>query len=67
FWAAVRQAWDDAIVAGNGVHLQQEAQTGSVTGAPLMDLAQSLADGETTEADAIAQARVLIAEATSAR
>ena len=67
FWAAVRQAWDDAVVAGNGVHLQQEAQTGSVTGAPLMDLAQSLADGETTEADAIAQARVLIAEATSAR
>jgi len=67
FWAAVRQAWDDAIVAGNGVHLQQEAQTGSVTSAPLMDLAQSLADGETIEADAIAQARVLIAEATSAR
>lgn len=67
FWAAVRQAWDDAVAAGNGVHLQQEAQTGSVTGAPLMDLAQSLADGETTEADAVAQARVLIAQATSAR
>src|SRR3989344_7994870 len=67
FWAAVRQAWDDAIVAGNGVHLQQEAPTGSVTGAPLMDLAQSLADGETIAAHAIAQARVLIAEATSAR
>ncbi|MFN7111516.1 MAG: DUF6607 family protein [Brevundimonas sp.] len=67
FWAAVRQAWDDAIAGGNGVHLQQEAQTGSVTGAPLMDLAQSLADGEATEADAIAQARVLIAQATSAR
>jgi len=67
FWAAVREAWDAAIIAHNGVHLQEVGETGSVTGTPLMDLAQAIADGETNETDAIAQARVLITEATSAR
>lgn len=66
FWAAVRDAWDAAVVAGNGVHLQQEAETGSVTGTPLMDLGQALADGEIAEPEAVAKARQLIAQATSA-
>lgn len=65
FWAAVRDAWDAAIAAGNGVHLQEEARTGAVTGMPLMDLAQAVADGKTPEADAVAQARALIAQATA--
>ncbi|MDQ1152926.1 DUF6607 family protein [Brevundimonas sp. SORGH_AS_0993] len=67
FWAAVRDAWDAAIAAGNGVHLQEEAQTGAVTGMPLMDLAQAVADGKTPETQAIAQARTLIAQATTPR
>ena len=33
----------------------------------LMDLAQQIADGETTEAEAVAKARVLITEATTPR
>ncbi|EHN76605.1 hypothetical protein SMCF_3902, partial [Streptomyces coelicoflavus ZG0656] len=45
----------------------QEAETGAVTGAPLMDLAQSLADGEVAEAEAVARARELIAQATSSQ
>ncbi|MBA4807596.1 DUF6607 family protein [Brevundimonas sp.] len=67
FWAAVRDAWDAAAVAGNGVRLQQEAETGSVTGAPLMDLGQSVADGEISVPEAIAKARALITKATAAR
>lgn len=67
FWAAVRDAWDAAIAAHNGLHLMEEGETGSVTGMPLMELAQKVADGETPEADAIAQARTLITEATTAR
>ena len=41
--------------------------TGAVTGAPLMDLAQQLADGEIAEGDAIARGRAVILEATAAR
>lgn len=67
YWAAVRDAWDAAIAAHNGLHLMEEGETGSVTGMPLMELAQKVADGETPEADAIAQARTLITEATTAR
>ena len=67
FWSAVRDAWDAAIAAHNGIHLQEIGETGSVTGTPLMDLAQQIADGETTEAEAVAKARVLITEATTPR
>jgi len=67
FWSAVRDAWDAAIAAHDGIHLQEAGDTGSVTGRPLMDLAQQIADGETTEVDAIVKARVLIAEATTPR
>jgi hypothetical protein len=67
YWAAVREAWEAAIAAHNGIHLQEVGETGSVTGTPLMDLAQQIADGATTEAEAIAKARVLIAEATTPR
>ncbi|MFA4939848.1 DUF6607 family protein [Brevundimonas sp.] len=67
FWSAVRDAWDAAIAAHDGIHLQEIGETGSVTGTPLMDLAQQIADGETTEAEAVAKARVLITEATTPR
>ena len=67
FWSAVRDAWDAAIAAHDGIHLQEIGETGSVTGMPLMDLAQQIADGETTEAEAVTKARVLITEATTPR
>jgi len=64
YWSAVRDAWDAAIAASGGVHVEEEAQTGAVTGPPLMDLAQQVQDGTLTSEDAIAQARTVIAEAT---
>ncbi|TFW12661.1 hypothetical protein EGY25_11765 [Brevundimonas intermedia] len=67
FWSAVRDAWDAAIATHDGIQLQEIGETGSVTGTPLMDLAQQIADGEATEAEAVAKARVLITEATTPR
>jgi len=65
YWAAVRGAWDAAIARGDGVRLQEEPQAGAVTGPELMSLAESVQSGDVSEADAIARAQALIAEATA--
>ncbi len=67
YWAAIRDQWDAVIARDGGVRLEEEATTGTVTGTPLMGLGQRLADGEIAEADAIAQGRAIILEATAAR
>jgi len=67
YWAAVRGFWDAAIVAHNGVHVEETPETGAVTGIPLMGLAQKIQDGEITSDAAIEQARTVIAGATAAR
>lgn len=64
YWAAVRDAWDAVIARDGGVHVEEEAQTGVVTGPPLMDLAQKIQDGEITTAAAIVEARATIDAAT---
>lgn len=64
YWAAVRDAWDAVIARTGGVHVEEEAQAGAVTGPPLMGLADQIVAGETTEAAAVAEARRVIAEAT---
>jgi len=64
YWAAVRDAWDAAIAVTGRVYVEEEAQTGVVTGPPLMDLAQKIQDGGITTEAAIAQARTIIKTAT---
>lgn len=64
YWAAVRDAWDAVIARDRGVHVEEEAQTGVVTGPPLMKLAQQIQDGEITTQAAIIQARTTIETAT---
>ena len=64
YWAAVRDAWDAAIAVTGRVYVEEEAQTGVVTGPPLMDLAQKIQDGGITTEAAIAQARTIIETAT---
>lgn len=66
YWAAVRQAWDDAIAAENGITLEEEPQYGAVTGSILMGLADQIQAGETTTEAAIAEARRTVADATGA-
>lgn len=65
YWAAVRAQWDRVIVQNRGVHLQEAANQGAVTGGPLMDWADQIAEGEMTTEAAIAEARALIVQATT--
>ncbi|HEY1073758.1 DUF6607 family protein [Brevundimonas sp.] len=64
YWAAVRDAWDAVVARDGGVHVEEEAQTGVVTGPPLMDLAAKIQAGEITTQAAIDQARATITAAT---
>ena len=61
YWAAVRQAWDQAIAKDRGVAVTEEAENGSVTGPKLMALAEQIAGGTKDERSASAEARALIA------
>ncbi|HEY1225013.1 MAG TPA: DUF6607 family protein [Brevundimonas sp.] len=65
YWAAVRTLWDEAVAADGGVHVEEVAETGAVTGTPLMDLAEKVQSGEITTEAAIAQARTIIGDATT--
>lgn len=64
YWAAVRDAWDAAIAVSGRVYVEEEAQTGVVTGPPLMELAQRIQNGEITTEAAIIQGRAIIETAT---
>lgn len=64
YWAAVRDAWEAVIARDNGVHVQEEAQTGVVTGPALMALAQKIQDSVLTTDAAIIEARATIDAAT---
>jgi hypothetical protein len=60
YWAEVRKTWDQAIAQGGGVKVAEEAENGSVTGPSLMGLADQIAEGKTTTAQAVAQAKAVI-------
>lgn len=65
YWAAVRGMWDAAIAAGNGVTVPEEAENGSVTGPTLMGLADEIAAGTKTTAQAIPLAQAAITAGTT--
>lgn len=65
YWAEVRKAWDETIVANGGIALEEEADAGSVTGTALMGLASQINDGLVTTEVAVAQAREIIVEDTA--
>ena len=67
YWAQVRAAWDRELRDDGVVRVTEEANAGSVTGPKLMGLADEIAEGKTTEADAVAEARALIAGSAKAR
>lgn len=66
YWAGVRAAWDEAVLASGGLYLEEEANRGAVTGKPLMDWAVDVQEGRLTTEAAVEQARALIARATVA-
>lgn len=67
YWAEVRKTWDETIVTNSGLSLEEEGNSGSVTGTALMGLASQIQDGLKTTDVAIAEARTLIAEDTVPR
>ena len=58
-------AWDEAIAASNGVHLEEEPQYGAVTGPVLMGLADEIVAGTKTTEAAIAEGRAAVEAATA--
>jgi hypothetical protein len=64
YWAAVRAEWEAAIMAGNGVKVVEEAQSGSSTGPALMGLADDIEAGRIEPRAAIARAKKVVSQAT---
>ena len=64
YWAAVRAEWDRVANEKGGIGIGEEAATGTVISARLMQLASDIEAGKTTPDKAIAEARKLIADST---
>jgi hypothetical protein len=60
YWAAVRAHWDTVAAAKGGIAIQEEADTGTVISGRLLELADEIQAGTTSEAAAIAEATGLI-------
>ncbi|PEQ13849.1 hypothetical protein B2G71_05965 [Novosphingobium sp. PC22D] len=64
YWQGVRAEWDRVAEANGGIFIKEEAETGTVISARLLQTADDIVDGETDTARALAEARTLIAENT---
>tara|TARA_R110000765_G_scaffold273891_1_gene372549 strand:- start:337 stop:1368 length:1032 start_codon:yes stop_codon:yes gene_type:complete len=64
YWAEVRKEWDKVIAEKGGVTIEEEAQTGTVISARLLDIGTEISEGKLTDAAAIREARSLIQGAT---
>jgi hypothetical protein len=64
YWAAVRTEWDRIATEKGGIGIEEEAETGTVISARLMELANEVQAKTTTTAKAAAEARKLIGENT---
>jgi len=60
YWKAVRAKWDEVAATKGGIGLKEEAATGTVVSARLLDMGTMIAEGRMDEADAITEARKLI-------
>ena len=65
YWAAIRAEWDAIAAAKNGIRVTEEAETGTVISARLLELADEVQAGTMTEAAAIAEARKLMQDNTT--
>lgn len=65
-WAAVRAEWDRIAREKGGIRLMEVAETGSAVSARLLEIADALKDGKTTEAKAIADSKALMDQGTEA-
>lgn len=64
FWSAVRADWDQVAKEKGGIGVTEEAATGTVISARLMQLADDIREGKTDTAKASVEARKLISDNT---
>lgn len=64
YWAAVRAAWEAQIADDGAIKVPEQADNGSASGERLMRFADEIEADKLTTADAIAEARTVIAEVT---
>lgn len=60
YWAAVRAAWDRVAATKGGIGIEENAETGTVISARLLELADQIVEGKVSEAEAVVEARKLI-------
>lgn len=65
YWAAIRAQWDQVAASKGGIAIQEEAQTGTVISGRLLEIADEIRAGSTSEEAGIAEARKLIDENTA--
>ncbi|AJP72080.1 DUF6607 family protein [Sphingomonas hengshuiensis] len=66
YWAAIRAEWERIANAKNGIRITEAAEAGTVIASRLLEIADELQAGKTSEADAIALAKKLMDQATRA-
>ena len=66
YWAAIRAEWDRIADAKDGIRITEAAEAGTVIASRLLEIADDLQKGKTTEAAAIKTARALMDQATRA-
>ena len=67
FWAAIRAEWARIADTTGGIHIQEQAETGTVISGRLLEIADEVAKGTKTQDAAIAEALPLMRQATGAR
>jgi hypothetical protein len=65
YWAAVRAAWSEVARRDKGIHIEEQAEWGSVTSEKLMTWADDIEKGTMTTEAAAREARALILTSTA--
>ena len=66
YWAAIRAEWDRIATAKGGIRITEEADHGTVIAGRVLEIADEIQQGKTSEADGIKTARALMDQATRA-
>lgn len=64
YWAAIRAKWSEIANAKGGIGIKEEAETGTVISARLLEMGTMIAEGKMKQADAVAEAKDLIEKNT---
>lgn len=67
YWQIVREEWDEVITKNGGVTVEEEAATGTVISARLLEMGTEISAGKMAESAAVKEAQALVQGATSKR